>query len=217
MAARLVDRTVGIGDGIDLHYVEAGEGRPLIIIPSWSLTGAAYRRQVGGAVADAARDGLRHAWPRRIEHAGGRLPGQPARGRPARGDRTAGARRGRPHGPLDRLVDHLELYRPLRRGPPRAADLRGPGAVGDGEARLVGGGSRHLWLPAAGPRGPRRVLPPGAGGGERRGDRARDRPPLLAVAHRRGAALVRARDLQAAAPPCGGPCSTITAGSTGAT
>ena len=46
MAARLVDRTVGIGDGIDLHYVEAGEGRPLIIIPSWSLTGAAYRRQL---------------------------------------------------------------------------------------------------------------------------------------------------------------------------
>ena len=42
MTARLVDRTVGIGDGIDLHYVEAGAGRPLIIIPSWSLTGAAY-------------------------------------------------------------------------------------------------------------------------------------------------------------------------------
>ena len=46
MTARLVDRTVGIGDGIDLHYVEAGAGRPLIIIPSWSLTGAAYRHQL---------------------------------------------------------------------------------------------------------------------------------------------------------------------------
>ena len=46
MAAQLVDRTVGIGDGIDLHYVEAGAGRPLVIIPSWSLTGAAYRHQL---------------------------------------------------------------------------------------------------------------------------------------------------------------------------
>ena len=46
MTARLVNRTVGIGDGIDLHYVEAGAGRPLIIIPSWSLTGAAYRHQL---------------------------------------------------------------------------------------------------------------------------------------------------------------------------
>ena len=46
MAARLTDRTVDIGDGIELHYVEAGAGRPLIIIPSWSLTGAAYSRQL---------------------------------------------------------------------------------------------------------------------------------------------------------------------------
>ena len=48
MVAQLVDRTVSIGDGIDLHYVEAGEGRPLVIIPSWSLTGAAYRHQLQG-------------------------------------------------------------------------------------------------------------------------------------------------------------------------
>ena len=33
MAAQLFDRIVSIGDGIDLHYVEAGKGRPLIIIP----------------------------------------------------------------------------------------------------------------------------------------------------------------------------------------
>ena len=48
MVAQLVDRMVSIGDGIDLHYVEAGEGRPLLIIPSWSLTGAAYRHQLQG-------------------------------------------------------------------------------------------------------------------------------------------------------------------------
>ncbi len=46
MSAQLVDRTVEIEDGISLHYVEAGAGRPLIIIPSWSLTGAAYRHQL---------------------------------------------------------------------------------------------------------------------------------------------------------------------------
>ena len=35
-----------IGDDVTLHYVEAGEGTPLIIIPSWSLTGAAYKHQL---------------------------------------------------------------------------------------------------------------------------------------------------------------------------
>ena len=47
MPAQPTDRTVRIEDGITLHYVEAGEGKPLIIIPSWSLTGAAYKRQIG--------------------------------------------------------------------------------------------------------------------------------------------------------------------------
>ena len=40
------DRQVRIGDDVTLHYVEAGEGTPLIIIPSWSLTGAAYKHQL---------------------------------------------------------------------------------------------------------------------------------------------------------------------------
>ncbi len=46
MAAPLTDRTVRIEGGITLHYVEAGTGKPLIIIPSWSLTGAAYKHQL---------------------------------------------------------------------------------------------------------------------------------------------------------------------------
>jgi pimeloyl-ACP methyl ester carboxylesterase len=44
--AQLTDRSVEIEDGVTLHYVEAGEGKPLIIIPSWSLTGAAYKHQL---------------------------------------------------------------------------------------------------------------------------------------------------------------------------
>ena len=46
MSRQPVDRTVEIEGGISLHYVEAGEGRPLIIIPSWSLTGAWYQHQL---------------------------------------------------------------------------------------------------------------------------------------------------------------------------
>ncbi len=46
MSEQMADRTVNIGDGVTLHYVEAGEGRPLIIIPSWSLTGAWYQHQL---------------------------------------------------------------------------------------------------------------------------------------------------------------------------
>lgn len=46
MSRQPVDRTVQIEDGVTLHYVEAGEGKPLIIIPSWSLTGASYKHQI---------------------------------------------------------------------------------------------------------------------------------------------------------------------------
>ncbi|MBT7293718.1 MAG: alpha/beta hydrolase [Rhodospirillaceae bacterium] len=46
MADKFFDRYVQIGGGVTLHYVEAGEGKPLIIIPSWSLTGATYKYQL---------------------------------------------------------------------------------------------------------------------------------------------------------------------------
>lgn len=46
MTEKFSDHTVDIGNGVALHYVEAGEGKPLIIIPSWSLTGAAYTHQL---------------------------------------------------------------------------------------------------------------------------------------------------------------------------
>ena len=46
MSEQPADRTVDIAAGVTLHYLEAGEGKPLIIIPSWSLTGAAYRHQI---------------------------------------------------------------------------------------------------------------------------------------------------------------------------
>ena len=61
MVAQLVDRMVSIGDGIDLHYVEAGEGQaahyhPLVVAHRRGLSAPAP-----GALWDAARDGLRHA------------------------------------------------------------------------------------------------------------------------------------------------------------
>ena len=46
MSEQPADRTVQIEDGVTLHYIEAGEGKPLVIIPSWSLTGAAYKHQI---------------------------------------------------------------------------------------------------------------------------------------------------------------------------
>lgn len=54
MSTQFADRAIEIGDGITLHAVEAGEGKPLIIIPSWSLTGAAYKHQLG-ALSDNRR------------------------------------------------------------------------------------------------------------------------------------------------------------------
>jgi len=48
MSQQLIDRTIEIQGGISPHYVKAGEDRPLIIIPSWSLTGGWYQHQLRG-------------------------------------------------------------------------------------------------------------------------------------------------------------------------
>ena len=47
------------------------------------------------------------------------------------------------------IWSYIDLFGEDRLGPPR---VRGPGALGDREGRLVGSGPRHLRLPAAGPR-----------------------------------------------------------------
>ena len=74
---------------------QAARHHPLVVAHRRGLPAPA-----SGPVTNAARDGLRHAGPRRFDHAGGRLPREPARGRPACRDRAAAAGRGRPHGPL---------------------------------------------------------------------------------------------------------------------
>ena len=35
-------------DGIRLHYIEAGSGKPLVMIPGWSQTAAQFRAQLAG-------------------------------------------------------------------------------------------------------------------------------------------------------------------------
>ncbi|MEE8172957.1 MAG: alpha/beta hydrolase [Alphaproteobacteria bacterium] len=42
----LADRTVKIEQGVSLHYIEAGEGKPLVMIPAWSMSAAAYKHQI---------------------------------------------------------------------------------------------------------------------------------------------------------------------------
>jgi pimeloyl-ACP methyl ester carboxylesterase len=71
MAGHGVDRTVRIEGDISLHYVEAGEGKPLIIIPSWSLTGAAYEHQLAGLSHNRriiALDMRGHGESSKVEH-----------------------------------------------------------------------------------------------------------------------------------------------------
>ena len=46
MPEQLARRTVEIEDGVTLHYIEAGAGKPLLIIPSWSLSAEAYKHQL---------------------------------------------------------------------------------------------------------------------------------------------------------------------------
>ena len=35
-------------DGVRLHYIEAGSGKPLVMIPGWSQTAAQFRAQLAG-------------------------------------------------------------------------------------------------------------------------------------------------------------------------
>ncbi|MFN7278235.1 MAG: alpha/beta fold hydrolase, partial [Betaproteobacteria bacterium] len=35
-------------DGVKLHYLEAGSGKPLVMIPGWSQTAAQFRHQLEG-------------------------------------------------------------------------------------------------------------------------------------------------------------------------
>ena len=35
-------------DGVRLHYIEAGSGKPLVMIPGWSQTAAQFKRQIEG-------------------------------------------------------------------------------------------------------------------------------------------------------------------------
>ena len=54
MSEQLARHTVEIEDGVTLHYIEAGAGKPLLIIPSWSLSAAAYMLQLHG-LSDSRR------------------------------------------------------------------------------------------------------------------------------------------------------------------
>lgn len=44
--------TVTVSDGTSLHYIEAGSGRPLVMIPGWSQSAAEFKHQID----DLARD-----------------------------------------------------------------------------------------------------------------------------------------------------------------
>ncbi len=39
---------VTVDDGTDLHFIEAGKGTPIIMIPGWSQTAAMYKHQLNG-------------------------------------------------------------------------------------------------------------------------------------------------------------------------
>lgn len=39
-------RTISTNDGVNLHYFEAGEGQPLVMIPGWSQTAQQFKHQI---------------------------------------------------------------------------------------------------------------------------------------------------------------------------
>lgn len=39
---------VTVDDGTDLHFIEAGRGQPIVMIPGWSQTAAMYKHQLNG-------------------------------------------------------------------------------------------------------------------------------------------------------------------------
>src|SRR5262245_21849016 len=39
---------VTTSDGVPLHYIEAGEGKPVVLIPGWSQSAAQFKYQLAG-------------------------------------------------------------------------------------------------------------------------------------------------------------------------
>src|SRR5687768_3424180 len=39
---------VTTSDGVNLHYLEAGSGKPILMIPGWSQTAEQFKYQLGG-------------------------------------------------------------------------------------------------------------------------------------------------------------------------
>jgi pimeloyl-ACP methyl ester carboxylesterase len=48
LAAEIKEGYFTTSDGVRIHYVEAGSGKPLVMIPGWSQTAAQFRHQVEG-------------------------------------------------------------------------------------------------------------------------------------------------------------------------
>ncbi|MCG8456128.1 MAG: hypothetical protein MI919_07590, partial [Holophagales bacterium] len=39
---------VEVAPGVEMHYVEAGEGRPIVFVPGWTMTTELFRAQIEG-------------------------------------------------------------------------------------------------------------------------------------------------------------------------
>jgi microsomal epoxide hydrolase len=48
MAQTVKDGFIKTSDGIRIHYVEAGEGRPIVFIPGWRMPGWIWQKQLDG-------------------------------------------------------------------------------------------------------------------------------------------------------------------------
>jgi non-heme chloroperoxidase len=48
MARTVKDGFIKTSDGIQIHYIEAGEGRPIVFIPGWRMPGWIWQKQIDG-------------------------------------------------------------------------------------------------------------------------------------------------------------------------
>ena len=58
---------VQVAPGVDLHYVEAGQGPPIVFIPGWTLTTELFQAQLEAFLRSPSCGELRSAKPRQ-EH-----------------------------------------------------------------------------------------------------------------------------------------------------
>ena len=135
---------VTTSDGVNLHYLEAGSGKPILMIPGWSQTAEQFKYQLSG-LSDRYRviaidmrghgESDKPEFGYKISRLAKDTHDTDPRARPRRGQHPRS---------FDGIIGDLELLRHVRAGAPVQAAPDRPDADDHQQSRLVGAGTHRI-------------------------------------------------------------------------